>query len=99
MHFVINIITPFHKKKKNYQKTYLLQKSILTVIQILASSLSFVAGSILVASPRPVNSNITSEKMVANFLVVLENQTYSITGVIVTSLGNSSLNLVSGLEI
>ena len=51
------------------------------------------------ASPRPVNSNITSEKMVANFLVVLENQTYSITGVIVTSLGNSSLNLVSGLEI
>lgn len=67
---------------KNSHKTYLLQKSILTVIQILASSLSFVAGSILVASPRPVNSNITSENKVENFLVVLENQTHNITGLL-----------------
>ena len=65
--------------KKLPQNLFTQKKSILTVIQILASSLSFVAGSILVASPRPVNSNITSENKVENFLVVLENQTHNIT--------------------
>ena len=67
-----------HKKKTTTKLIYS-KKSILTVIQILASSLSLVAGSILVASPRPVNSNITSEKKVENFLIVLENQTHNIT--------------------
>ena len=65
--------------KKLPQNLFTQKKSILTVIQILASSLSFVAGSILVASPRPVNSGITSEKKAENFLVVLENQTHNIT--------------------
>lgn len=69
-------------KKKLPQNLFTQKKSILTVIQILASSLSFVAGSILVASPRPVNSNTTSENKVENFLVVLENQTHNITGLL-----------------
>lgn len=68
--------------KKTTTKLIYSKKSILTVIQILASSLSLVAGSILVASPRPVNSNVTSEKKVENFLVVLENQTNNITGLL-----------------
>ena len=84
--------------KKNYHKTCLLQKRILTVIQILVSSLSFVSGSIQGASPRPVNNNIKSEKAVENFLVVRKPD-MQYHRVIETSLGNSSLNLVSGPEL
>lgn len=82
VHYLMRHYKSISYKKKTTTKLIYSKKSILTVIQILASSLSFVAGSILVASPRPVNSNITSEKTVENFLVVLEQQTHNITGLL-----------------